>query len=115
MTANRKTGIRVLSVLSRCARCSYRKHVQNCSTTTRHYSTTIDKLRMATKYLFHVKLQTRDAAPTELKRRTSGRADLGINELGANGAFLGQSIVIPTKGCNIFMQYKNMQYAMFNV
>lgn len=36
----------------------------------------------------------------ETKRRgASGRADLGINEIGPNGVFLGQSIVIPTKGC----------------
>lgn len=64
---------------------------------TRQYATTVGKLRMATKYMFHVKLQ----ATTGSERKASGRADLGINEIGANGVFLGQSIVIPTKGCKL--------------
>lgn len=62
---------------------------------TRQYSTVIGNLRMATKYLFHVKWQAKAVG----ERRTGGRADLGDNELGINGNFQGQTIIIPTKGC----------------
>lgn len=69
-----------------------------------HYAATVGKLRMATKYLFHVKQSTTaSATAAETRRRASGRADLGVNELGPNGIFLGQSIVIPTKGCMCFV------------
>lgn len=64
----------------------------------RQYSTVIGNLRMATKYLFHVKSQAKAA-----ERRTGGRADLGYNELGANGIFQGQTIIIPTKGCEYYI------------
>lgn len=59
----------------------------------------IDNLRMATKYSFHVRAQNKD-------QKISGRADLGENELGPNGKFQGQTIVIPTKGCKIYLREK---------
>lgn len=63
----------------------------------KQYSMIIDNLRMATKYSFHVK--PRSTKPSGEKRISSGRADLGENELGPNGVFQGQTIVIPTKAC----------------
>lgn len=33
------------------------------------------------------------------EQKVSGRADLGDNDIGPNGVFQGQTIVIPTKGC----------------
>lgn len=59
----------------------------------------IDNLRMATKYSFHVKSQNKKRGTQKI----SGRADLGINELGTNGIFQGQSIIVPTKGCMQFL------------
>lgn len=59
----------------------------------------IDNLRMSTKYSFHVKPRSIKSGE---KRIISGRADLGENELGPNGVFQGQTIVIPTKGCSSF-------------
>lgn len=60
----------------------------------RQYSTVIGNLRMSTKYLFHVKLQGKPG-----EQKASGRADLNDNEIGPNGIFQGETIVIPTKGC----------------
>lgn len=54
----------------------------------------IKNLRMATKYSFHVKQQQKPG-----EQKVTGRADLGENELGPNGVFQGQTIIIPTKGC----------------
>lgn len=68
----------------------------------RQYSTVIGNLRMATKYLFHVKLHGKPG-----EQKASGRADLSDNEIEQNGVFQGETIVIPTKGCKSF-QHKNI-------
>lgn len=57
---------------------------------------------MATKYSFHVKQQQKPG-----EQKVTGRADLGENELGPNGVFQGQTIIIPTKGCKkLLFNYK---------
>ncbi|KAG4074880.1 hypothetical protein HA402_009305 [Bradysia odoriphaga] len=61
-----------------------------CSSDQRQYSTVIDNLRMATKYLFHVK-STRLA-----EQKATARADFGGNEL--NSDLSGEKIIVPTKG-----------------
>lgn len=57
---------------------------------------------MATKYLFHVKLQGKPG-----EQKASGRAGLSDNEIGHNGVFQGETIVIPTKGCKS-IQHENI-------
>lgn len=59
----------------------------------KQYSISIDNLRMATKYSFHVKASGKLGV-----QKATGRSDLGGNEL--NSDFEGERIVVPTKGCN---------------
>uniref|UniRef100_A0A182JAS5 Uncharacterized protein n=1 Tax=Anopheles atroparvus TaxID=41427 RepID=A0A182JAS5_ANOAO len=59
----------------------------------KQYSLLVKNLRMATKYSFHVKPQTKRNDP----QRASGRADEGEQGHGEGNAH-GQTIVIPTKG-----------------
>lgn len=61
---------------------------------------------MATKYLFHVKLQGKPG-----EQKASGRADLSDNEIGQNGVFQGETIVIPTKGCKSAPHKNNNLYS----
>lgn len=60
----------------------------------RQYSMTIDHLRMATKYSFHVKSQGQ-------KDQKASRADLNGNILKDDDQIQGQTIIIPTKGCKL--------------
>lgn len=62
----------------------------------KQYSVTIDHLRMATKYSFHVKAQGQNK-----EQKASGRADLNGNILKDDDEIAGQTIIIPTKGCKL--------------
>ncbi|XP_055370879.1 uncharacterized protein LOC129605258 [Condylostylus longicornis] len=67
------------------------KSISNSSI--KYYSTTIDNLRMATKYSFHIKPQ--------IKRKIAkitGRMGNMENEVEPESIFNGQTIVVPTKG-----------------
>lgn len=64
----------------------------------KQYSMTIDHLRMATKYSFHVK-----ALGPNKEQKASGRADLNGNILKDGDDIEGQTIIIPTKGCELFV------------
>lgn len=58
---------------------------------------TVKNLRMATKYSFHVKPQVRRG-----DQKASGRSEQGAgleDEFDGNAINQGQTIVIPTKGC----------------
>lgn len=65
-----------------------------CEAVYKQYSLTIDHLRMATKYSFHVKAQGQNK-----EQKASGRADLNGNILKDDNEIEGQTIIIPTKGC----------------
>lgn len=73
----------------------------------KQYSLLVKNLRMATKYSFHVKPQTKKS-----DQRASGRADEGGQEQEeqnasstAAGHNQGQTIIIPTKGCKCCVSY----------
>lgn len=58
----------------------------------KQYSMIIDNLRMATKYSFHVRKQSKK---TEREQK-SPRADFSENRI---DLINGQTIILPTKGC----------------
>lgn len=60
----------------------------------KQYTMTIKNLRMATKYSFHVKPQTRPG-----DQKASGRSEHDEDEFDGNSINLGQTVIIPTKGC----------------
>lgn len=60
----------------------------------KQYSMTVKNLRMATKYSFHVKPQIKPG-----DQKISGRSELNSDEFDGNSINLGQTIIIPTKGC----------------
>ncbi|XP_062705176.1 uncharacterized protein LOC109429890 [Aedes albopictus] len=63
------------------------------SGSTKQYSMTVKNLRMATKYSFHVKPQTRPG-----DQKVTGRSEHDDDEFDGNSINLGQTIIIPTKG-----------------
>ncbi|EAT48233.1 AAEL000683-PA [Aedes aegypti] len=63
------------------------------SGSTKQYTMTVKNLRMATKYSFHVKPQTRPG-----DQKVSGRSEHDDDEFDGNSINLGQTIIIPTKG-----------------
>uniref|UniRef100_A0A1B0A498 ZP domain-containing protein n=1 Tax=Glossina pallidipes TaxID=7398 RepID=A0A1B0A498_GLOPL len=73
---------------------------------TRQYEAYIDNLRMATKYRFHIRPQSR-----RRDIKVTGRSEIFSNEVeDFNENSNGQTIIIPTKGCKCCIQEKQKDF-----
>ncbi|XP_065093311.1 uncharacterized protein LOC135713987 isoform X2 [Ochlerotatus camptorhynchus] len=74
-------------------RCRSKTLTDNSEDSGKQYTMTVKNLRMATKYSFHVKPQTKPG-----DQKISGRSEHDEDEFDGNSINLGQTVIIPTKG-----------------